>query len=384
MTYTPPVEITTDLASTLPGRYYHDPAIWQIEQERIFSKLWLCVGRADAVPRAGDYFLTTIAGESLIIVRGPDGAIRAFYNVCRHRGARLCLEPCGHLKGSIQCPYHAWTYGLDGVLIGAPNMKGVRDFQPERFGLKPVALQLWEGLIWVNLSDQPLPLDDQLGADYARFAYYHIGELKSAKTIVYDVKANWKLVFDNAQECYHCAPVHKELSALVPMFKAGFYSGFFGGGAEFGEGVETLTLSGKSCWPVFRDLPPEDHRRFYGRMLWPNVILGLQPNYVWTAILLPLAIDRTVVTVDFLFEPAVIAQPDFDPSDAVDLWDMTNKQDWAMCERAQLGTASRAFADGGVYSAFEQPVRRFNEWVLRQIGELPERENGRSPGWTHR
>src|SRR5947209_6528423 len=142
-------------ASTLPGRYYYDPAIYEREQERIFSRMWVCVGRVEAFPQPGAYQTVTVGQESIIVVRNKDGVLNAFLNVCRHRGARLCTEATGHLKGSIQCRYHAWTYGLDGRLIGAPNVLHDGYFDRARYGLVPVRLEVWEGLIWLNLADEP-------------------------------------------------------------------------------------------------------------------------------------------------------------------------------------------------------------------------------------
>jgi glycine betaine catabolism A len=191
----------TPFLSTLPGRYYYEQEIFEQEQERIFGRMWICVGRADAVPEPGSYMVVSLAQESVIVVRDKEGALRAFLNVCRHRGARLCTKAEGKLQGSIQCRYHAWTYGLDGKLIGAPNVLPEAQLDRTLYGLLPVALEVWQGLIWLNLSDDPAPLASQVNTilasrfkDYATFARYGVGDLKVCKTIVYDVKANWKLI----------------------------------------------------------------------------------------------------------------------------------------------------------------------------------------------
>src|SRR6516225_9455584 len=172
--------------STLPGKYYYDPAIYELEQEKIFSRMWVCVGRAEMIPpKSGAYEVITIGRESVIIVRNRNGELQAFLNVCRHRGARLCSETTGQLKGSIQCRYHAWTYGLDGRLTGAPNVMSDQQFDRTVFGLLPVALDIWEGFIWLNLSDNPATAAAQLDPviierfeEYERFARYGVGELK--------------------------------------------------------------------------------------------------------------------------------------------------------------------------------------------------------------
>ncbi len=213
-------------ASTLPGRYYYDPAIYAQEQEHIFSKMWVYACRADALPSPGSYQVVTLAGESIIIVRDKDGMLQAFLNVCRHRGARLCNQQSGQRKGSIQCHYHAWTYGLDGQLLGAPNILSESYFDRTAYGLLPVALKVWEGLIWLNLSKELLSFDDQINdpvvhafAGTAPYERYNLGQLKVGKSISYDVHANWKLVLENTLECYHCGPMHPELCDLLPSSK---------------------------------------------------------------------------------------------------------------------------------------------------------------------
>src|ERR1700680_355890 len=174
--------------STLPGRYYYDPAIYALELEKIFSNMWMCAGRADTIAKPGAYQVVTIGMESVLVVRNREGVLNAFLNVCRHRGARLCSEAAGQLKGSIQCRYHAWTYGLDGRLIGAPNVLSDELFDRAAYGLLPVALEVWEGLIWLNLSDDPSPIAPQLNdtiierfGSYAPFERYGVGKLQVGK-----------------------------------------------------------------------------------------------------------------------------------------------------------------------------------------------------------
>ncbi len=358
---------------TLPGRYYYDAAIFAEEQERVFSRSWSCVGRADAIAEPGQFFLATVGRESIIVLRDRAGDARAFFNVCRHRGARVCLQESGQLKNSMQCRYHAWTYGLDGRLIGAPNMKDDPDFDKSLFGLEPVALEVWEGLIFLKVepdADDGGGLADQLGDIYTRYARYHMGELAVGAAITYDVKANWKLLHENFSECGHCPVMHPELSALVPSFKAGVVSTYGSGGAELGAGVESLTPTGRRSRPPLRGLAPEDLHRYYGMTTNPNLFLSFHPDYVLTHILRPLAADRTLVICDWLFDPRERQAPDFDPSDAVDTWDLVNRQDWEACEMTQGGMDSRVYAEGGVYAPLEAHIHLFNEYVLRKLGHV--------------
>ncbi len=361
--------------STLPGRYYYDPAIYEMELERIFSQMWVCVGRADAITGAGVYEVVTVGRESIIVVRGRDDVLRAFLNVCRHRGARLCNEASGKLKGSIQCRYHAWTYGLDGRLIGAPNVLSDEQFERALFGLLPVALEVWEGLVWLNLGDDPASIADQLNepiierfGGYAAFARYDVGNLKVGKRIAYDVQANWKLVLENFMECYHCGPMHPEFCRLLPGYKTGDVSDYVNGEAvSLAENVEAFTITGKASRPPLPGLLPEDLRHYYGFVLQPNVLLNLLHDHVVMHWLIPNGPGRTVIMCDWLFDPQVMARADFDPMDAVEIFDIVNRQDWEVCELTQLGMGSKAYRSGGVYVPEERHIRAFADFVLERV-----------------
>jgi Rieske 2Fe-2S family protein len=368
--------LETPFVSTLPGRYYYDPAIYEMELERIFSQMWVCVGRADAITGAGAYEVVTGGRESIIVVRGRDDVLRAFLNVCRHRGARLCNEASGKLKGSIQCRYHAWTYGLDGRLIGAPNVLSDEQFERALFGLLPVALEVWEGLVWLNLGDDPAPIADQLNGpiierfgDYAAFARYDVGNLKVGKRIVYDVQANWKLVLENFMECYHCGPMHPEFCRLLPGYKTGDVSDYVNGEAvSLAENVEAFTITGKASRPPLPGLLPGDLRHYYGFVLQPNVLLNLLHDHVVMHWLIPNGPGRTAIMCDWLFDPQVMARADFDPMDAVEIFDIVNKQDWEVCELTQLSMGSKAYRSGGVYVPEERHIRAFADFVLERVG----------------
>ncbi|MBO0777378.1 MAG: aromatic ring-hydroxylating dioxygenase subunit alpha [Ktedonobacteraceae bacterium] len=359
--------------STLPGRYYYDPAIYELEQERIFSQMWICAGRADTIAEPGAYQVVTIGRESVIIVRGRDGELRAFFNVCRHRGARLCTEATGHLKGSIQCRYHAWTYGLDGRLIGATNVLAHEEFDRTAYGLLPVALEIWEGFIWLNLTDNPPPIADQLHpviierfGSYTPFARYGVGNLKRGKTITYQLRANWKLVLENFMECYHCAPMHPELCDLLPGFRSG-KSYANGDAARLADGAEAFTVTGKASRPPLPGLLAEDLRRYYGEVLLPNMLLNLFDDHVVVHTVWPEGPESSRVTCDWLFDPEVMSRPDFDPLDAVEIFDLVNRQDWEVCELTQLSMASKAYRSGGVYVPAERHIRAFADFICERL-----------------
>ncbi len=358
--------------STFPGRYYYDPAIYAQEQECIFSRMWVYGGVANSLPKPGDYRVLQIASESVIVVRNKQGALQAFLNVCRHRGARLCSAASGHLNGSIQCHYHAWTYGLDGRLIGAPNVLNRPDFERALYGLHPVALEVWQGMIWLNLSNNPPSLREQLddprvhdfGSNGA-IERYCIANLNVGKTMVYEVQANWKLIMENTLECYHCGPMHPELCALLPQYKTGLIDG--NDGTEFADNVEAFTITGEASRPPLPGLLPEDHRRYAGYFGMPNVFLNLLSDHVAIDWLEPLGPASTRVTSEWLFDPDAMASPDFDPMDAVDILDLVNRQDWEVCELAQQGVTSKAFAQGGNYAPLEHHIRDFVDYILEKL-----------------
>src|SRR5438046_6168461 len=204
---------------SLPQKYFVAPEVFAEEQETIFSKQWLLVGHQSQIPDAGDYVVRQVIGESLIVIRDKSGEIRGFFNVCRHRGTRLKEDACGHTS-AIQCPYHAWTYGLDGRLIGAPHMDEVPGFDKADYSLHAVNLALWEGFIFVSLADSPAPLEEVFAPLAGKFSHWNLAKLRSAKRIEYDVRANWKLIFENYSECYHCPGVHPMLSKVSPYDSA--------------------------------------------------------------------------------------------------------------------------------------------------------------------
>jgi Rieske 2Fe-2S family protein len=373
-----------EMVKTLPGRYFYDPAIFEQEQLKFFGTLWCCVGRADELQAAGDYRLVSVAGESIIVARADDGALYAFLNVCRHRGARICTAEKGTAtKGTFQCPYHAWSYGLDGQLLGAPNLGSAKGFDRSQFGLVPVRIEVWEGLVWLNLSESPGSVAEQLDGplqmrfpERATFERYQVGALKVGQRIEYTIDANWKLIIENFMECYHCGPVHPELVRLLPAFRNGL--AYQEGGTAFADDVEAFTLSGKGSRPRLPGLTEAEERTYTGFVLWPNVLINLLPDHVILHTLLPETPTRSRVVCDWLFDAGEVAKPDFDPQDTVAVFDVVNRQDWQVCELAQLGMTSRAYATGGVYVPNERHIAVFRDLVTSKLNGSPMSMTGSS------
>jgi Rieske 2Fe-2S family protein len=365
-------------AKTLPRNYFVSLEIFADEREKIFFKQWLVVGHQSQIANAGDYLVAEVADESLIIARDQQGAIRGFYNVCRHRGTRLKEDACGHAS-AIQCPYHAWTYGLDGRLIGAPHMDEVPGFDKAEYSLHPVNLGLWEGFIFVNLvpkRDGSLSIEDWFAPLAGKFSHWNMSVLQPAKRIEYDVRANWKLMFENYSECYHCPGVHPQLQKVSSYDSAenDLREGpFLGGFMKINPG-KSLTMSGNACALMIEHEHGQKHdkestQRVFYYSIFPNMLLSMHPEYVMVHRLWPQSPERTLIVCDWLFHPDAASGRGgvpFNPEDAIEFWDMTNKQDWHVCELSQQGIASRAY-EPGPYSSRESIPAAWDENYLRMM-----------------
>jgi Rieske 2Fe-2S family protein len=353
-------------ALSLPARYYIDDDYFRAELESFFGGMWFHAGRAHDVPNPGDFVVREIASESLIIVRREGGSIGAFYNVCRHRGTRLTDEKSGRFSSTIQCPYHAWTYNLDGGLMAAPQMEKVAGFKVGDYPLQPVALDLWDGHIFLHLGESPAPLAQQLCGYDQRFRLWRMHELLRGARIIYDVAANWKLLIHNYSECLHCPGVHPALQKFSHYLSGEnepVEPGVFGGRMKLRDGVATLSLDGQTRRACLPGLPSEECRYVYYYAFLPNLLLSLHPDYVMAHTLWPRGLGRTEIVCDWLFHPDAIASADFDLDDTIAFWDMTNRQDWHVCEQMQLGLTSRAYRPGP-YSHREELLHGFDRLIL--------------------
>jgi Rieske 2Fe-2S family protein len=350
--------------------------------------MWICVGREEDVQRDGAYFLARVATESLIVLRGSDQSLRAFHNVCRHRGSTLVTEDHGSIV-RFQCPYHAWTYELDGRLRRARHTDDLRDFDPEDFGLIPVRIATWQGFIFVDLGGEAPPLVDHLVDLPAQLERFPLADLRRGRRIEYEVAANWKVIAENYSECYHCPGVHPQLNRLTPydrgenLVSRGPWAG---GWMELVGDHETMSLDGaRHGRPPFAGLSEQDRRRILYVVLWPNLLISVHPDYLMTHQVWPVDPEHSRVVCEWFFEPATMEQPGFDPSDAVDFWDLTNRQDWAVCELQQEGTRSRAYRPGR-YSLMEDMVHAFDLMVADRYADdgVTTRFDPRHDKWSSR
>ncbi len=349
-------------AHLLPPRVFHDPEVFAYEQAAWYEPAWLCVGREEDASGPGGYFLTEINGENLIVVRGNDGELRAFFNVCRHRGATLVTEPCGEIV-RFQCPYHAWIYDLEGKLRPPRYTDTLEGFDPAEWNLAPCRIATWQGFVFLNLDGRAPTFADAFGDLPDFFARFELAGLKRAKRIDYDVAANWKALVENYSECYHCPGVHPQLNKITPYNLGEWLPSdgpWHGSWMEVVGDYETLSMDGAiHAGALVPGITEGDLKRVYYFVVWPHLLLSLHPDYLMAHMVWPQAAGRTLVTCEWYFAPEAMAKPDFDPSDAIEFWDMTNRQDWEVCELQQAGTRSRAFTPGR-YSTIESGVHAFD------------------------
>jgi glycine betaine catabolism A len=378
---------TARATRTPPGRLYWDPGVLRDELDRFFYRNWLCIGREAEVAARGDFLTRTVGGESLLVVRDDAAQLKGFYNLCRHRGTRVALERHGRGVHSFICTYHAWSYGLDGRLIGAPHMNGAPEFDRNDYGLHPIRVDTWGGFVWVNLEPKAPDLRASLGPFFERFDRLPLADLRRGAEQQYEVEANWKIIVENFSECYHCAPVHPSLNRITPatrgrndarfMDRSG-RSRFAGGYMEFAKDFQSMTRSGYTDRPTIPGMTAEDRRRIYYYVLFPNTFFSLLPDYLMIHRVWPISPSHSSIENEFYFTRVARAMNAFDPRDAVDMWNEVNLQDWKVCELAQEGTGSRAWK-GGRYSDSEELVQDFDRFVTGGWSEVGNRPRASEP-----
>jgi Rieske 2Fe-2S family protein len=380
---TQPPPRVAGLEPTLPSSWYTSEQVFALEKERIFCRDWICVARAEELADPGAWRVIDVLGESLLLLRNPKGALRAFYNVCRHRGTRLCRHPDdpatqaplpgGIAAGRITCPYHQWTYDFDGRLVGAPHLGAEPGFDKAHFSLYPAALDCWGGFVFLNLSPATAPpLATQLAGMPDRIERYPLAELRIGHTTRYSVAANWKVLCENYNECYHCAGVHPELCAVVPAFRERGGAGLdWARGVPHRAGAYTFTTSGTTRRRAFPTLNEDERERHKGELAYPNLFLSLACDHAAAFILRPRSAGHTDVVCHFLFEPYEMQQSHFDPRDATEFWDLVNRQDWAICEALQQGIGARVH-ERGYYAPMEDFNYDIRRYVLERIGDAVE------------
>jgi Rieske 2Fe-2S family protein len=353
---------------SLPRAAYVD-ADWHAREMRaIWARDWVCLGpAADFVPDR----LTpvTVAGAPVLIARDAGGAFRAWHNLCRHRGAELCATP-RPLGRRIACPYHAWTYAADdGRLVAVGHAQPTADFDRTAHGLLPVALRLWAGHVFVSLGADPPALAPDAGLD--ALDHWPMGDLIPADRHERVLACNWKVFWENYNECLHCPGIHPELCDMVPIYRHGVMSPGERPSADVAQalrpGAVTWTPDGQPCGPVFADLT--DAERVAGHTfvtLYPTVYIVAHVDYVRSVRLEPLGPEATRLTAAWLFPPATLAQPGFDAGRVAAFAQRVLDQDADAAEMNQRGLRSPAHGEGTLMPE-EFDIRRFHLWVLDRI-----------------
>ena len=368
-TYLKTTDLSTDGARTLPGEYYTSPDVLAQEMGRIFRRRWLCIGREDQIPNAGDYVLQAVGKDNVIVLRDKSGGVRAYHNVCRHRGTRLCEEHTGRFSETIQCPYHAWTYSLDGRLIGAPSTNDLDGFDKADYPLLQVASAVWEGFLFINLAEEPEPFEHAWAPLLGKFSRFNMPNLKVGRT--HRVRRQGELEAA-AAELLRVLPLRAGASGAGQDHAAHERRERPDRGAVHGWLHDHRARGGKpdderqGVRRAGGELPEEDMTRVYYYAIFPNMLLSLHPDYVMFHTLWPEGTDRTRIFCSWLFHPATLSDPTFNPDDGVEFWDMTNKQDWHICEQSQLGVESPAYRPGP-YSKREAISVQIDREVLRSL-----------------
>jgi Rieske 2Fe-2S family protein len=358
----------------LPRDAYVSPRVFAFEQQRFFAGSWTCVGREGDLEGGGAQRAVRVGGAGALLARGVDGRVRAFANTCRHRGHELLGVGEQTTRRTVQCPYHAWTYDLDGSLRAAPGFRDHQQFQPAEHGLVELPLESWHGFLFVNGSGDAPPFAEHVGALDDLVAPYQPERLVPLASHSYDLACNWKVILENYHECYHCPLIHPELCQVSPPASGDNFEldgAWVGGTMDLKDHAATMSLDGHSDGVPIPGLDGERLRTVAYLGLFPNLLLSLHPDYVMTHLVEPLGPDLSHVVCTWYFPPEAASQPGFDPSYAVEFWDRTNRQDWAACESVQRGMASPHFQPGPLAPA-EDAVYHVVTMIARAyLGERP-------------
>jgi Rieske 2Fe-2S family protein len=362
-----------EVFTSFPREYYLSPEWFEREMELVFSRQWLYAGHESEIPHAGDFMLREVGDESILITRGAD-QLHAMFNVCRHRGAQLCQQSKGNARKFV-CPYHRWTYDLDGRLTAAPAMPDT--FEPEHYPLFRAHVRSWNGMVFINLSeDTPEPLDQILKPAEVSFARFDVGTCKVAHTITYSIVANWKLVLDNFMECYHCPGTHPEFCRTFDLKRnPGGVLETCDSLLDFGDfmlkpGAKSSTMSGEPvCRRLMGSLTEDDLPASVALTFRPTSSAILFGDYGIVFDFQPVSPAETRVRCQWLVAGDAEQGRDYDVEPVIALWDITNRQDWILCEITQKGVRSRHFVPGPNCLEQEPAVEVFRSSYLAMMGE---------------
>ncbi len=360
---------------SLSASWYVDQAQFNTERKKIHANTWIYVGRVRAVEPMSMHRVS-VAGENLILLKNANGEISCFHNVCRHRGAELCTANELRLKSKlIVCPYHEWAYDLQGQLVRTPYATPTPDFVRADHGLLKVHTKLWNGFVFVCLAETPP--DFEAAPDMGPHALdnWPLADLVVGHVLVEEMACNWKIFWENYNECLHCPGIHPELCDMVPVYKQGIMSrhevqeGQLSPSSEsdLKPGAQTWSVDGQLCGPEFPNLTAEERARGHTFVtLWPTMYVVAHRDYVRAVSLRPLSAERTELRTEWLFAPETLNEPGFDLDNVTRFASLVMRQDAAACELNQRGLRSTAFK-GGRLMPQEFDVYRFQQWVRKYL-----------------
>lgn len=357
---------------TLPSESYYDPAWFAREQAMIWSHQWVYAGRLnDIAPMTMRRI--AVADENLILVRDRDDNVTCFHNTCRHRGSELCSSDEKKLASKlISCPYHQWSYGLDGRLVRTPFISETPDFRKEDHGLYTVHVAVWNGFIFVCLADQPPDFSQAPDLGAHALANWPMTGLVTGHTMVKQLECNWKVFWENYNECLHCPGIHPELSEMVPIYAKGYMAPNEAPDWTpendrhdnvLKAGARTWSMNGRTCGPEFAGL--SDAERAAGQTfvtLLPTIFIVAHVDYVRAVSLRPLGPEHTELKAEWLFPAETLARPGFDLANTVDFATIVMLQDGDACEMNQRGLKNSKYREGRLMPQ-EFDVHRFHNWI---------------------
>jgi Rieske 2Fe-2S family protein len=374
----------TELTEGLPAQSYFDPETYQRELQRIWYRHWVYVGRTSEVPRARSFCTFELGDQRLLLVRGDDGVLRGFHNTCRHRGAALCREAAGVIRGgTIVCPYHAWVYDLQGQLLRTSSKSQASGFDVADYPLYQIRVREWRGFVFVALSENPPPFEQMFDLPLCRMDAWPLDHLVVGHVLMKTLQSNWKVFWENYNECLHCPSVHPQLSQLVPIYGRGLLEQRddpewslhaadadpkYRGGLR--AGAATWSLDGSATAAPFPDLAEEDRKAGHLYLTGlPSVFLVGHIDYVRAVRVRPLGPEQTELRVEYLFSPGTVADPKFNLGNIVDFTNRVMTEDAEVCELNQRGQKAAPHVRG-VLMPEEYVVRQFHDWVRTELSRV--------------
>ena len=381
-------------ASTLLPEAYYNSEFFTMEQQQVFARNWVVAGSASRVENPGDAMTAEVAGRSVFVVRDDEGELRAFYNVCRHRGARLCAED-GSFGKRIVCPYHGWGYNLRGECIGTPlfdkganrraiqmhDMSHLKSFDKKDFGLLPVRVAQWGMLVFVCLDESAPPLSEVVGDLPERLQNHRLEEWRELGSLDYDIQCNWKLLFENAVEYYHLPWVHPRLAKTS---RVADHHRWQGDGMYCGICTSPVTATDDSGWLSMKNksgLTPTEQVSGYFFGLFPNVIVFVMPSHAFVIHARPMSASRTVERAWLFAHPECAGgMSEAAVQEVLDFWNEVNLEDVGICERVQRGISETTYPGGRMCYHFEEPVHRFQNMIIDAMTGVRRVPKGDSSG----